>query len=477
MQKPAAFVEVALEYAEHSWHVVPYHYALGGACSCKSKQCRAPGAHPRFQNVPLEASNDERTIRTWGDLWEHSNVGVMTGARSNLVVLEVEPRLGGDEALAEYAPLLTDTLTAEKPGYVRRYFYRYPSVALEPVTEIARGLRLLADGESVPLPRYPQGYRGPNTGIYDWHILGANHCEALPVDFLEAIGYDLHSHYPKLEAREDVGLSFHHYGSASTTLEDLALVRWVAEPWVAQQSLTLLESSRPDAASELLAAFTATILEGRPFAGYDTKGGPVVYLTRKSPAAFARQLRPYALSGKAADRLSVLYTHALPHTSWDQILQTTVHRAVCQGARVVVIDNLESFTALANPSITLREAAAIKPLTQALYADLAIVAACTSPGGAAMADLGIAQKLQAPPALVSIADIACSVEPTSVRGHLSVRAAAAIAGSKPSGVFELKDSRIVRVDDRALRPAAGDGRAAGPPLDREAVAGGLRRVQ
>jgi len=85
----------ALAYAARGWPVVTVWQARNGVCSCpKGPRCKAPGKHPRARHGILAATTDRKTIRGWK--WDAANVGIVTGARSGLVVLDIDRRNGID---------------------------------------------------------------------------------------------------------------------------------------------------------------------------------------------------------------------------------------------------------------------------------------------------------------------------------------------------------------------------------------------
>lgn len=92
-------LEAALAYAARGWGVVPLHHPVGGACSCGNPGCSSPAKHPRTRHGLKDASTDPETIRRWWERWPNTNVGIVTGATSGLVVLDVDPRHGGDESM------------------------------------------------------------------------------------------------------------------------------------------------------------------------------------------------------------------------------------------------------------------------------------------------------------------------------------------------------------------------------------------
>ena len=88
-------LEAALTYAARDWYVVPLHDVTTGVCSCGQTTCK-PGKHPRITDWTHTASTEGAQIRAWWQEWPTANVGIQTGQRSKLVVLDTDPRNGGD---------------------------------------------------------------------------------------------------------------------------------------------------------------------------------------------------------------------------------------------------------------------------------------------------------------------------------------------------------------------------------------------
>jgi len=89
----------ALDYARRGWPLIPLHAATADGCSCARDECSSVGKHPRTEHGLKDATTDEGVIGRWWDKWPEANVGIVTGAVSGLVVLDVDPRHGGDESL------------------------------------------------------------------------------------------------------------------------------------------------------------------------------------------------------------------------------------------------------------------------------------------------------------------------------------------------------------------------------------------
>ena len=92
----------ALMYAaQYGWRVFPLHSIDNGACTCADSKCTGtkPGKHPRTPNGCLDATTDTGAIRVWWERWPDANVGIATGG--GLVVIDVDPRHGGDDGLVD----------------------------------------------------------------------------------------------------------------------------------------------------------------------------------------------------------------------------------------------------------------------------------------------------------------------------------------------------------------------------------------
>src|SRR5262249_49968906 len=77
----------ALGYAGRGWPVLPL---------------KPSRKDPLTPHGVRDATTDPAQIRQWWTKWPDANVGIATGKHSGLVVLDVDPRSGGDRTLAEF---------------------------------------------------------------------------------------------------------------------------------------------------------------------------------------------------------------------------------------------------------------------------------------------------------------------------------------------------------------------------------------
>jgi hypothetical protein len=62
---------------------------------------RTLGKAPLTPNGHLDATREERPVRAWWGRWPFANVGVPTGEKSGLLVLDVDPEDGEIESLKD----------------------------------------------------------------------------------------------------------------------------------------------------------------------------------------------------------------------------------------------------------------------------------------------------------------------------------------------------------------------------------------
>jgi hypothetical protein len=93
-------------------------------------------------------------IRRWWRRWPGANVGVVTGAVSGLMVLDVDPRHGGHESLAAIEAdhgLVPGTVESLTGGGGQHLYFRHPGTVV-PCRPIAPGLDVKGDGGLVICP-------------------------------------------------------------------------------------------------------------------------------------------------------------------------------------------------------------------------------------------------------------------------------------------------------------------------------------
>ena len=147
-------LSAALTYAGRGWPVIPL-----------------AGKTPTIDEWPNRASTDPEEIRAWWNNKPSANVGIATGKRARLLVLDVDPDKGGDESLssleAQYGSL-PQTVEVLTGGGGRHLYFQYPGYHIgNSAGKLGPGLDIRADGGQVVAP--PSIH--PRTGRrYEWEV-------------------------------------------------------------------------------------------------------------------------------------------------------------------------------------------------------------------------------------------------------------------------------------------------------------------
>lgn len=163
-----SMLDTALAYARRGWAVFPLHAVHEGRCTCGNAACGSPGKHPRTEHGFKDATTNETTIRQWWTEHPSANIGIATGKPSGLLVVDVDPRHGGDEALheleAQQGPL-PDTVESQTGGGGRHILLSYPGYVVKSGTNaLGPGLDVKSGGGYIVAPPsvHPSGRR------YEW---------------------------------------------------------------------------------------------------------------------------------------------------------------------------------------------------------------------------------------------------------------------------------------------------------------------
>jgi len=240
----------AIAYAERRWSVIPIE--------SRGKRPLLPWLE--FQQRLATMAE----IDAWFDRWPEANVGVVTGRVSGLVVLDVDPRHGGQASIErlrdEHGPL-PRTVEAETGGGGRHLYFAHPAMPLANRVGLLPGIDLRADGGCVVAPPslHTSGRR------YRW-AAGCAPDElplaAAPRWLLPAAQDDAHRGHPLAHWRELVRHDVAE-GGRNSTLASLAghLLWHGVDPQVALELLLAFNRvrCRPPLRDEEVAAVVASI--------------------------------------------------------------------------------------------------------------------------------------------------------------------------------------------------------------------------
>ncbi|MBI3549879.1 MAG: bifunctional DNA primase/polymerase [Elusimicrobia bacterium] len=143
-------LERALEYVGRGWAVFPL---------APNSKIPLPGSHG-FK----EATTDPEQVLAWWKDNPERNIGIATGLKSRLLVVDVDVKNGakGKESLASI-PGLTSTRTARTPSGGSHLFYRSPNYSIRSRIGFLPGIDIKADGGYVVAPG-----SSINGKIYEW---------------------------------------------------------------------------------------------------------------------------------------------------------------------------------------------------------------------------------------------------------------------------------------------------------------------
>lgn len=146
----------AIELIERGWHVLPLYEISSGTCCCGKPNCTA-GKHPRIRDGAKGATIDLHQVQEWWTQWPQANVGVTTGADSGIVVLDIDPRNGGDSSLQQLENDhgdLPPTVMAATGGGGQHLIFQHPGLAIGNRRNLAGypGIDLKGDGGYIVAP-------------------------------------------------------------------------------------------------------------------------------------------------------------------------------------------------------------------------------------------------------------------------------------------------------------------------------------
>lgn len=133
--------QIALKYLERHWSVIPM----------RSHDKRPAIRWQEYQQ--RRATMNE--VEEWFTRWPDDNVGIVTGAVSGMVVLDIDSEHGGSESLdrlvREHGPL-PQTIEAVTGGGGRHIYFIHPGGIVRNKVGLAPGIDLRGDGGCVVAP-------------------------------------------------------------------------------------------------------------------------------------------------------------------------------------------------------------------------------------------------------------------------------------------------------------------------------------
>jgi hypothetical protein len=148
-------LRAALRYASMGFSVFP---------------CEPRGKEPRTRHGCKDATREPDQIRKWWTRCPESNVAIATGAISGMLVLDIDPRHGGDDSLATLEASfgkLPGTPTVLTGGGGLHIYFRHPGIEIpNSAGRISPGIDVRGDGGYVIAP--PSVHDSGN--LYHWEV-------------------------------------------------------------------------------------------------------------------------------------------------------------------------------------------------------------------------------------------------------------------------------------------------------------------
>jgi hypothetical protein len=131
-------LEAALSYASKGWHVFPLK-----------------GKIPLTPDGFKSATVNEALIRKWWELWPNANIGIATGAASDLVVIDIDKKSGGWTSVAELnneGHFFSTEYEVETGGGGAHFYYEHPGHPIKNKAGLFPGIDVRGDGGYVVAP-------------------------------------------------------------------------------------------------------------------------------------------------------------------------------------------------------------------------------------------------------------------------------------------------------------------------------------
>lgn len=154
--------------AKEGHQVLACHGIASGGCTCRRPGCSSPGKHPLLRQGLHDATTDPSTIERWWTRWPNANLGIRTGAASELIVLDVDLPDGLDslDRLNRIGRGLPPTATVRTGSGGLHLYFRHPGITIpnRASSVLGPGIDVRGDGGYVIAP--PSTHVSGQT--YEW---------------------------------------------------------------------------------------------------------------------------------------------------------------------------------------------------------------------------------------------------------------------------------------------------------------------
>jgi len=145
----AVKIDTARRYLARGWSLLPL---------------RSQDKRPLVAWEPLQSSHPSaEQVADWFGRWPDANIGIVTGEISNLIVLDIDPKHGGDaslDRLERQFGQLPATIEVTTGGGGHHFYFAHPGGLIRSRTGLAQGVDLRGDGGYIVAPPsiHPSGH-------------------------------------------------------------------------------------------------------------------------------------------------------------------------------------------------------------------------------------------------------------------------------------------------------------------------------
>jgi putative DNA primase/helicase len=156
MENSLKVIQYAQTYINSGFKLIRlYGVNERGICTCKKKEkCSSPGKHPSISSWVKNATSDIEVVKKWFEEAPDSNIAIVTGKVSDIEVVDVDPKNGGNSSLRELwesSGGLTPTFTVITGSGGAHFYYNYSNPGIKN-GELIKGIDWKSDNGYVVAP-------------------------------------------------------------------------------------------------------------------------------------------------------------------------------------------------------------------------------------------------------------------------------------------------------------------------------------
>ena len=131
--------------------VIPGHSVNDlGFCSCRNDECSSPGKHPRIAWAAYQDRKPTTTeVKQWFTRWPDSSPLIITGAVSGIIVVDIDPRHGGNESFFDNRQIFGSesdkTPISLTGGGGQHLFFKHPGYEIPNAAGVFPGIDFRGD--------------------------------------------------------------------------------------------------------------------------------------------------------------------------------------------------------------------------------------------------------------------------------------------------------------------------------------------